>query len=274
MNTYKVSIIITTKNEEKNIENCLESIKKQTYKNVEIVVVDNSSIDKTKEIARKYTRLVFEKGPERSAQRNYGAKKATGEYVLFLDADMILSPNVIEDCVQLMAKSKVGGIIIPEESFGKGFWAQVKSLERSFYLGNAVIEAARFYDRKKFLTSGGFDEEITGPEDWDLSQKIKKTYGIMRISSFILHNEGNLSLSNTLKKKYYYAKKFSIYLKKETNRESAENQLSIINRYKIFLSKPHILFKNPVMGCGVLFLKTAEFAAGAFGYLAGRLGNK
>jgi glycosyltransferase involved in cell wall biosynthesis len=78
-----VSIIITTKNEEKNIGNCLESILRnielKDYRNIEIIVVDNNSTDQTKEIARKYTKKVYKFGPERSAQRNLGAKKARGK---------------------------------------------------------------------------------------------------------------------------------------------------------------------------------------------------
>lgn len=274
MKQLKVSVIITTKNEEKNIANCLESIKKQTYKNLEILVVDNNSSDKTKEIARKFTRLVFDKGPERSAQRNFGAHNATGELVLFLDADMILTPSVVEDCVQRMTENRVGGVIIPEESFGTSFWAKVKALERSFYVGNETIEAARFFDRRKFLESGGFDELITGPEDWDLSQKMRRLYGLSRIDSFILHNEGKLSLLTSLKKKYYYAKKFIPYLKKSSNQKSAEKQISLFQRYYLFLTRPNKLFKNPFLGVGVLFLKTAEFAAGGVGFLEGKLLSK
>ena len=58
-----VSIIITTKNEEKNIQNCLESIKCQTYpkEKIEIIVVDNHSTDKTKTVARKYNSKIFDK---------------------------------------------------------------------------------------------------------------------------------------------------------------------------------------------------------------------
>ena len=85
-----VSIIITTKNEQDVIKDLLKSIKGQTYKNIEIVVVDNNSTDKTKEIAGRYTKLVFNKGPERSAQRNYGVEKCTGSFVVILDADMQL----------------------------------------------------------------------------------------------------------------------------------------------------------------------------------------
>ena len=68
----KVSVIVTTKNEAKNIGRCLQSIQNQTYKAIEIIVVDNFSKDETKRIAKKFTKKVFDKGPERSAQRNLG----------------------------------------------------------------------------------------------------------------------------------------------------------------------------------------------------------
>ena len=57
-----VSVVITTKNEEKNIENCLRSIRSQTFKNIELIVVDNFSEDKTAEIAKKYGAKVYFKG--------------------------------------------------------------------------------------------------------------------------------------------------------------------------------------------------------------------
>src|SRR5260221_10860805 len=96
-----VSIIITTKNESLVIERLLQSIKKQSHPQIETIVVDNYSTDTTQKIAKKYTKRVFEFGPERSAQRNYGAKMSKGSYIVFLDADMELSPKVIEECVSL-----------------------------------------------------------------------------------------------------------------------------------------------------------------------------
>jgi len=71
-----VSVIISTYNSEKFIESCLQSIRKQTYKNIEIIVVDKGSKDHTISIARKYTDKVFvipAKG--RSEQKNFGAKR-------------------------------------------------------------------------------------------------------------------------------------------------------------------------------------------------------
>jgi glycosyltransferase involved in cell wall biosynthesis len=263
----KVSVIITTRNEERNIEVCLVSVKDQTYSNIEIIVVDNNSTDNTKSIASIYTKYIFNKGPERSSQRNFGAEKSKGVFVLFLDADMKLSKNVIKDCVISINKNKVGGIIIPEESYGIGFWAQCKKLERSFYIGNDYIEAARFFKKDVFENSGGYDVALTGPEDWDFSQLVKDSYGLARIKSYIYHNEGHLSLISTVSKKYYYSKKFFKYLKKRKNNDYSSKQFSIINRYMLFFSNPVKLFKNPLIGIGMLFMKFIEFVAGAFGYI-------
>lgn len=143
-NNNLVSVIVSTKNEESVIENLLKSIRGQTYKYIEIIIVDNNSSDKTKNIAKKYTKSVFNKGPERSVQRNFGASKAKGQYLFFLDADMILTPNVIDECVNVAQKPLVGGVIVPEKSVGKGFWGKVKAFERSFYVEDESIEAARF----------------------------------------------------------------------------------------------------------------------------------
>ncbi len=105
------SIVVTTKNEEKNIGNCLKSIRAQSYPHdkIEIIVVDNFSTDKTREIALKYTDKVYSKGPERSAQRNFGMMDiAKGKYVMFVDADMILSPAIVEACVKSLEQQNAG----------------------------------------------------------------------------------------------------------------------------------------------------------------------
>ena len=149
MNKSLVSIIIPTKNSSTTLGACLKSIKNQTYKNIELIVVDNNSTDETKVIAKKYTDKVFNKGPERSAQRNYGVKQSNGEYTLIIDSDMELSEKVVENCVKkIQSNTHIKAIIIPEESFGVGFWAQCKKLERSFYIGVDWIEAARFFEKK------------------------------------------------------------------------------------------------------------------------------
>lgn len=272
-----VSIIVTTKNEESHIDTCLKSISQQSYKNLEIIVVDNNSSDKTKEISKRYTNKVFNKGPERSAQRNFGAKKASGDYVLFIDADMILGKNVIRECVIESQKSipvqsgskvksqKLGGIVIPEKSQGLGFWAKVKAYERSFYEGDNTVEAARFYKREAFEKTQGFDEKLTGPEDWDLSDRVRRVYRIARIKSYILHNEGRLSLVKILKKKYYYAKSARAYLSK--NKKGAVSAKTIPLLRPVFYRNPSKIISRPILFCAMIFLLSLELAVGFFGFI-------
>src|SRR3990167_6053012 len=120
----KVSVIIATKNEEKNIKRLLESLKNQTLKDHEIIVVDNYSKDKTRQIASHFTKKVFSKGPERSTQKNFGLRKAKGEYILFVDADMKLEKNLLNNCYLTMKKNpRLAGVVINEVSTGSNFLA-------------------------------------------------------------------------------------------------------------------------------------------------------
>lgn len=265
MKNILVSAIISTKNEELVVEKLLLSLKSQSYKFMEIIVVDNNSSDKTKEIANKYTKLVFNKGPERSAQRNFGAQKAKGEYLLFLDADMVLDRKVIEECVEKFEINNLGGVIIPEKSFGKGFWAEVKAFERSFYVGDSAIEAARFYPKKIFNEVGGFDEAITGPEDWDLSERVGKKFHIGRIKSFILHNEGTLSLWKLLKKKYYYARGAKNYVSKDNVGILSPKTIFFLRQS--FYKNPKKIIFHPLLFCAMIFMLSLELVVGAIGYI-------
>lgn len=266
----KVSIIIPTKNSSSTLQVLLQSIKEQTYQNIEIVIVDNNSTDGTKEISKKFTKLVFNRGPERSAQRNYGVSQSSGEYVLIIDSDMKLDKNVVSDAVKKMENESLLGVTIPEESFGIGFWAQCKKLERSFYVGVPWMEAGRFFRKETFNEMNGYDEENTGTEDYDLPQRIMERYGketIGKIDSYIFHNEGHISLLRTCQKKFYYAKRLTKYHAISANQENFKKQSNILQRYFLFFSDPVKLFKNPILGFGMLFMKTSEFFFGGLGYL-------
>lgn len=257
-----VSVIITTKNEEENISNCLKSIRNQTYpqEKLEVIVVDNDSTDKTKEIAKKYANHVFNKGPERSAQRNFGAKKAKGKYILYLDADMVLSNGVIEECVNKCEDKNYIALYIPEKIIGDGFWIKVRNFERSFYNGTC-IDAVRFIRRDKFLEIGGFDESLTGPEDWDLDRRIREIRKVSMIDSPLYHNEGNFNFKKYLKKKSYYFKSFDKYIQKwgEDDLIVKKQSGAYYRLFGVFVEKEKWkkLVRHPLLAIGILILKLA-----------------
>lgn len=268
-----VSVIITTKNEQTVISRLIESINKQSYRNKEIIAVDNNSTDKTQEIVKKLKIRVYTFGPERSAQRNYGARLTGGKYLLFLDADMQLSKSVIEQCIKVAnSNENIGAVVIPEISRAKTFWEKVKGFERSFYneKGDPITDAARFFSREAFLRGGGYDETITGPEDWDLPETIRELgYKVGRIEAKIYHKERVPSPIALAKKKFYYGLRAYRYLSK--------HKISMFGPKTIYFLRP-VFYRNinkimmhPILSIGMVIMLSAELLGGGLGYFIGRI---
>lgn len=261
-----VSVVVPTRDSGRTLDACLRSIRSQTYRPLEIILVDNHSIDQTLEVAQRYADIVDIAGPERSAQRNRGALLAHGDYLLFIDSDMTLQPAVINDCVNAVNSSGAPAVIIPEVSVGEGFWARARALERSSYIGDDAIEAARFFPRAVFEKSGGFDESLVAMEDWDLSRRVAAGVRLPRTASRIEHDEGRLRLSKAMAKKRYYAAASRTYLRKHGR--SALGQGSLIFR-PAFLRNWRQMLRHPLLATGVMVLKSTETVGATWGLLEG-----
>lgn len=255
----KVYVIIPTKNSARTLERCLASISRQTYKQIEVIIVDAYSADGTKEIAEKYGAKIIQTNTERANAKNYGLQIADGEYVLFLDSDMEVTPNVIKECVELCIDD-ICAITIPERSVGNGFWVKVRDFERSFY-ANTEVESPRFFKRSTALSVGGFDEDLTFFEESTLPNKLRATGKLRnkRTDAVILHIENDLNLIDWCRKKSKYAQTRRIY--EERYPKYASGQTSLIERTVIyFRGRNKIrLLKNPILAFGVLVLKISEF---------------
>ncbi|MGC8696552.1 MAG: glycosyltransferase [Conexivisphaera sp.] len=254
-----VSVIVPTKDSGRTIERCLSSIRNQSYKRIELIVVDNNSTDGTPETSRKFADKVLSHGPERSAQRNLGAKVSSGKYLLFVDSDMILSENVVRECVEKCEREGYDALYIPERIVGEGFWIKVRDFERSFY-NATVIDAVRFVRKDLFERVGGFDEDLTGPEDWDLDRRIRDAGAkIGIISTNIFHDEGNFGLRKYLSKKSYYTKMgFQRYRQKWRNDEVVRKQLGASYRlFWVFVEKGkwRRLLSHPLLTLGMYYLR-------------------
>jgi len=268
-----ISIIITTKNEEKNIINILSSINNQTFKNYNVIVVDNNSTDKTKILAESLGAKVLNKGPERSAQRNFGVSESNGKYVLILDADMILEKEVLEELHEaILNDSDLKTLTIKEEPTGKSFWAKCKKLELEFYSSNpdSKTHAARCFEKKVFEEFKGYDLNLTGPEDWDLPERINKKYPKKYFTnSKIYHNEGDYGLWRILYKKFYYAQKASTYITK--------HKMKLTDSKFVYFLRPefykysNLWTKNFLISFGLIFMLTLETFGGGLGFIYGKI---
>ncbi|MEX6430141.1 glycosyltransferase [Ferrimicrobium acidiphilum] len=244
-----------TYNSEGVLGRCLESIGRQEDPPSQVIVSDGGSTDRTVEIARGFGAVVIEMQANRSAQRNAGARHASGEYLLFIDSDMCLTRKVITECLYGFGEAEAA-LVIPEVFVGTGFWGRVRGFERRFYEGVWYIEAARWYRRDQFLELGGFDTRLVGPEDWDLDQRIRQFGSVGRINAVIEHNEGHVRFGSVLDKKGHYAASFPLFM--ELHPERAALCFSARRRIGLFLNRPKEMVRHPALLLGVGVLGAAE----------------
>ena len=222
-----VSIIIATRNEERNVENCIRSIQKQTYPPdlMEIIVVDNDSQDRTRAIAEKLTGKVYNL-PEhvslervknfRGAQVNLGVNQCNGDIIFFPDADMTLDPNLIANAVDEITQNGMNALYVPEIICGHGFFGRIRRFERSFY-DETCIDAVRIVRKVDFLKVSGFDcsNIAFGPDDWDLTKALKKNDVKLGTTAYPLyHHEEWMTVRMYLEKKAKYTVTFDDYVRK------------------------------------------------------------
>ena len=223
----KVSIIIPTKNSKKILPICLKGIELQKYpKNkIEVIIADNESSDRTAEIAKnsgaKFLTLRG-KPPQVCEQRNLGAKKASGEWLLFLDHDMELSAGLLEDFArQANHKPEVGAWFIPEKIItGSKFLTTLRNFERPFY--NATpIDAVRIIRKKDFFkTEKQYDPLLSGgPADWDLDIQLRQIgCQFDSISQPLYHHEERMNLFAYILKKGNWIGGIETYKQKWTKK--------------------------------------------------------
>lgn len=231
--SYKLSCVITTRNEEAHIADCIASLQPMVESGAaEVIVVDNASTDRTVECAEKAGVRVFQQGPERSAQRNRGAREAAGEFVLYLDADMILPRETCDEIVaRISSAAAPDALWIREVRTGTGLRVKARNFERSFY-DATCIDAVRVIRRSIFLEIGGFDESLCGPEDWDLDRRVlERSSNVSLTDGHLLHNEAQLSLRRVLSKKAYYTGTMAAYRAKWHDDAIVRKQLGVGYRF-------------------------------------------
>lgn len=258
-----VTVVVPTRNSARTIEASLRSLRAQSLR-CRVVVVDNASNDRTVALATQLADAVLTAGPERSAQRNAGARAFPAEIVGFIDSDMVLTPGVVEEAATQIAAG-ADAVVVPEVTVGSGYWVKVRAFERSLYVGNEDVEAARFFRWEAFDRAGGFDEHLTGPEDWDLSDAVRRSGTLARTTAMIEHDEGSIGYLEACRKKAYYAEG----LKTFTRTRGVTTAFGHLSR-RPWISSPALLIRN-IYGPGLVLLKAGEAGAVVGALLRNRL---
>ncbi len=206
MGKIRVSVVTPTLNEERDLPQLLSSLKKQTFRDFEIIVADAGSKDRTRQIAEEYGARVVDGGMP-GVGRNRGAAVAQGEYLFFFDADVILPEDFIAKAVQEMDENYVDlatCVFYPQSDLrlDKLLFAFANLAVKMNANGNPRAAGfCIFITKRLFDRVGGFDESLRLAEDHDLVERaaqfrplyILKSTSI-KVSVRRLEKEGRFSL--------------------------------------------------------------------------------
>lgn len=228
-----ISVIIPCYNHATYLSRAIESVMSQSYKNTEIVVVDDGSTDNTKEVSERYpdVKYVYQENRGLSAARNTGIDNSSGRYLLFLDADDWLSNDALMKDYDVISKH-------PEAAFVSGGHVKVNDngdvLEEvrevvngdhylHFLQGNYVgMHATVLYARWVF-DDFRFDTSLRACEDYDLYLKISRKHVVMHHPDVIAyyHIHGN---NMSADKKMMLDRVLAVLRRQEANLKNAEER--------------------------------------------------
>ncbi|MBI2009619.1 MAG: glycosyltransferase family 2 protein [Candidatus Chisholmbacteria bacterium] len=182
-----LSVIIPTFNEKRYIVGCLNSLLAQSLKPKEIIIVDDGSSDKTLNvlsglrITNYELRILSQKHKGAGAARNLGASKATGNILVFVDADMDFDPNFLRSLVDPIIHRRAKGTFSKDE-YVKNWsnpwakaWNYCRGLKEHRAIPSSYPNTAPVFRailKKEFIKVGGFDEKRGYDDDWSLSEKL------------------------------------------------------------------------------------------------------
>jgi glycosyltransferase involved in cell wall biosynthesis len=216
----KVSFCIPTLNNSRTLKKCLESIVQQTYKKIEIVIVDGGSTDNTLEIAKQYTTKIFFEPGKLGKARNLSLKESSGEIVALIDSDIILPHEKwLENAIKyfdldlnvstVWPKNIAPPNSPPTTKYYFAHWELIieNRIERQKCAsggGNSLFK------REALLKIGGINEDMHWGEDFDWANKLmKNNFRVVYLSDPIIHDTMN-SLQEYSKKQKVGSQCFSI----------------------------------------------------------------
>src|SRR6266581_1261452 len=200
-----VSVVIPSRNSARTIDDCLRSIILQSYKRIEIIIVDCISTDSTREIAQRMGALVLSHDGERSVAKNLGAKFANGKYLFFVDADHKLGPDLIASCVK--AIDGFEGVLINDQDISRDSKvSRLVASRRKILSYDPLNVAVRFVRKDVFDSVGGFDPDLYAGEDLDLHMRfLKLGFKMVYSRATEWHLGSPVNLKGLLNRSLYYS---------------------------------------------------------------------
>lgn len=180
-----VSVIVPVYNMEPFLSETIEAVLKSNYPNFELILVDDGSTDKSREIATRYAekdnriRLIIQVNGGVSKARNTAIENSNGEYILPVDADDLISADYMLKAVEVLQNRPEVKVVSCEAEFFGAKTKPWKLPEFSLKLlaRKNMIHNCSMYRKTDWIKSGGYCVEILGPEDWDFWISVLKSGG-------------------------------------------------------------------------------------------------
>ncbi|WP_246017364.1 glycosyltransferase family 2 protein [Micromonospora pisi] len=186
----RVSVVIPNYNKEKTIRACLAAVHTQTHAPAEVLVVDDASTDRSRQIVAEFdcTLVGLPTNMGVSAARNIGAARAAGDVLFFVDSDIALAPDALANALRVLREHPhcgvVQGIYDLHPLFPDGPVESYKTLFEHFWrrraagLTTSTMFALTAVPREVFELVGGFDEGLRDAEDIEFGTRLPATYEI------------------------------------------------------------------------------------------------
>lgn len=212
-----ITIGVSAYNRENFLPECLDSLLAQTYKNIEIIVVDDGSVDNTRKlVTEKYPQVCYiykDNGGDASA-KNRAAREAKGEYIVFNDSDDVFLPDAVERLYNALVagQKQYGENVIAYGTYSgideNSVRHPVKTKTAFFPSGDItgallknilVCNTGTLMPREKFIDYGGYDESLRCTYDWKLSLELSLNFSFIAIQEPVFlrrRHSSNLSASS------------------------------------------------------------------------------
>lgn len=256
-----ISIVIPAYNVEDTIEESLKAVLREirrTHKKIEIIVVDDGSIDDTINIVKKYPlKLIIQKHKGPAETRNNGWKNAKGEIVIFLDSDCKVEKYWLKNILKPFKDPKVAGVSVKYKTWNKDSWVARFIGYEIEQRHNKISKRTNFlasystaYRRKILKEMNGFDTnfKIASAEDNDLSYRIVQDgYNLIFLKNTYVWHKHSESLLNYFRKQFNHAVwRVFLYLKKpEFMRGDEYAGLKTLIQPFLYLLLPFTFFISP-----------------------------
>jgi len=203
----KVSVVVPAFNEQKLIQQTLRAIKESLKSfhdlgwKTELIVCDNNSTDATAALAREEgARVVFEPINQISRARNAGAAAATGNWLIFVDADSQPSGELFREVASAISSGRyiAGGCTVQLDTYTRGSRVLVKAWNTLSRVARLMAGSFIFCERTAFEAIGGFSRELYAKEEIDLSRDLKRFGRNRRKKLIILHRHPLLTSSRKM----------------------------------------------------------------------------